>query len=612
MKNTARQIVAALTAGIFAMLVGACQKSPEQIFAKVARSVVVVLALDSSGETQAQGSGVVVGENEVATNCHVIDEAESIVVRQAADSGSDETYRMDARVLTRDDERDLCLLSVGELSEPPVAPVAKMGAAKDLTVGEEVFAVGAPEGLGLSLSRGIVSQLRSIYGKRAAPLVQTDAAISPGLSGGGLFNQDGELVGVATFKWQGEILNFAIPVEWVEYMREQVQAELKADKNPLECAENPDYECVIAVAQSIARSIDSDHMRAYALTRIATARAEVGDIDGALFIVRNIGSTYIRAQAMPRIAWVQAESGNIDGAFATARSIDDAEDRAQALAYIALAQAEAGNLQSARDTSLAALSAAQNIDYADDRTSVLTDIASTQAKAGDVDGAFATVQNINDANFRTGALRGIASARAEAGDVDGAFATAQSIDDANSRAWILRDIALAQAKAGDINDAFATVQSIDNEDARANALSAIAVAQAEAEDIDSAFATAQNIDDIKDRAGALRGIALAQAEAENVDGAFATVQNIDDADTRAWALSDIASAQAKKEDTDGALSTVQSIDHARARAEALLNIAAKTGDFRNAMKAAMRVDDNYGRVQALVAVAKHLAPREQD
>ena len=216
MKNAARWIIAALTAGIFAVSAApAWAKSAKEVFAEVARSVVVVLALDSSGETQAQGSGVVVGQNEVATNCHVIDEAKSVVVRQAADSGGGETYRMDARVLARDDERDLCLLFVGELSEPPAAPVAAMGAAKDLTVGEEMFAVGAPEGWELSLSRGVVSQLRGIHGKRVAPLVQTDAAISPGSSGGGLFNEEGELVGITTFKWKGESLNFAIPAEWI-------------------------------------------------------------------------------------------------------------------------------------------------------------------------------------------------------------------------------------------------------------------------------------------------------------------------------------------------------------------------------------------------------------
>ena len=281
MKNAAhRRIVAVLTAGIFALSAApAWAKSAKEVFAEVAGSVVVVLALDSSGETQAQGSGVVVGQNEVATNCHVIDEAKNVVVHQAADSGGGETYRMDARVLARGDERDLCLLFVDELSKPPAAPVATAGAAKELAVGEEVFAIGAPEGWELSMSRGIVSQLR---GKRAAPLVQTDAAISPGSSGGGLFNENAELVGITTFKWKGENLNFAVPAEWVGDLRENGRAELKASERRRECFANPDYECVIAAALSTARSIDYADWRTGALHGIAEAQAGSGDFRGAM------------------------------------------------------------------------------------------------------------------------------------------------------------------------------------------------------------------------------------------------------------------------------------------------------------------------------------------
>ena len=234
-----RRIVSALTAGMLVASAGpAGAKSAAEVFAEVAPSVVVVLALDDNGETIAQGSGVVVGKNEVATNCHVIEDANSVAVRQAADSGGGETYRMDSRILTRDGERDLCLLFVEDLSVPPAAPVAAMGAAKGLAVGEEVYAIGAPKGLELSISRGIVSQLRGIHGKRAAPLVQTDAAISPGSSGGGLFNADGELVGITTFKWKGESLNFAIPAEWVGELWERTAALVALRGTPSPRTEN--------------------------------------------------------------------------------------------------------------------------------------------------------------------------------------------------------------------------------------------------------------------------------------------------------------------------------------------------------------------------------------
>ena len=301
MKNAVhRRIVAVLTAGILAVsAASAWAKSAKEVFAEVAGSVVVVLALDSSGEKQAQGSGVVVGQNEVATNCHVIDKAESVVVRQAADSDGGQTYRMDARILTRDDGRDLCLLFVDELSKPPAAPVATAGAAKELTVGEEVFAIGAPEGLELSMSRGIVSQLR---GKRAAPLVQTDAAISPGSSGGGLFNENAELVGITTFKWKGENLNFAIPAEWIGDLQEKSREELAAAEKRRGCQANPNYECVIDAALSTARSIDYADWRTGALHGIALAQAGSGDFRDAMKSAIEIEDDHYRALALADIA----------------------------------------------------------------------------------------------------------------------------------------------------------------------------------------------------------------------------------------------------------------------------------------------------------------------
>ena len=116
-----------------------------------------------------QGSGVVVGEYEVVTNCHVLEKATNVAVRQAADWSGNESYRMTASMLVRNEDRDLCLLFVEELPVPPAATVVRVGAAKALAVGEEVYAVGAPAGLELSLSRGIVSQLRGSFGKRSAP-----------------------------------------------------------------------------------------------------------------------------------------------------------------------------------------------------------------------------------------------------------------------------------------------------------------------------------------------------------------------------------------------------------------------------------------------------------
>ncbi|MGH9440374.1 MAG: trypsin-like peptidase domain-containing protein, partial [Terriglobia bacterium] len=81
-----------------------------------------------------------------------------------------------------------------------------------LAVGEKVYAIGAPEGLELTISEGLISGLRDFDKER---VIQTSAAISPGSSGGGLFDAEGRLVGITTFYLKGgQSLNFALPAEW--------------------------------------------------------------------------------------------------------------------------------------------------------------------------------------------------------------------------------------------------------------------------------------------------------------------------------------------------------------------------------------------------------------
>ena len=190
------------------------------IFRQAAPSVVLVYALDSAGEEIAQGSGVVVGENYVATNCHVLEGARSVQVKQTE---TDETFAMSASRARTDEERDLCLLFVADLAKPPAAQPAQMAGARGLEIGAEVFAIGAPNGWELSFTRGIVSQLRDIDGE-SAPLIQTDAAITFGSSGGGLFDENGHLVGITTLSSKDGNFNFAMPAEWVAEMLEEKSA----------------------------------------------------------------------------------------------------------------------------------------------------------------------------------------------------------------------------------------------------------------------------------------------------------------------------------------------------------------------------------------------------
>ena len=187
------------------------------IFRQAAPSVVLVYALDSAGEEIAQGSGVIVGKNYVATNCHVLKSAWDIKVKQTE---SDKTFALRSLRAGTDKERDLCLLFVQDLSKSPAAQPARIAGARGLEIGATVFAIGAPNGLELSLTRGIVSQLRDIDGE-SVPQIQTDAAVTFGSSGGGLFDENGRLVGITTLGSISGNFNFAIPAEWVAEMLEE-------------------------------------------------------------------------------------------------------------------------------------------------------------------------------------------------------------------------------------------------------------------------------------------------------------------------------------------------------------------------------------------------------
>ncbi len=210
---TCQYVRAAIATGFVLALLAplAAANTPEQIFVQVSPSVVVVDILDAKGKSIGQGSGAVIGAGHVITNCHVAQKGKSLKVRQ-----SGKTYK--ATLQYADPDRDLCQLSVPDLQAPPVA----LGTAKKLRVGQRVYAIGAPQGLELTLSEGLISSLRPYEGSQ---YIQTSAAISPGSSGGGLFDDQGRLVGITTFYLtEGQSLNFALPVDWIGELPKRAQA----------------------------------------------------------------------------------------------------------------------------------------------------------------------------------------------------------------------------------------------------------------------------------------------------------------------------------------------------------------------------------------------------
>ncbi len=200
-----------LTGLLLFTLTASAASTPEQIFVQASPSVVVIDIFDAQGKSIGQGSGVVIDTGQVITNCHVAQKGKSLQVRQ-----SGKTFK--ATLQFADPDRDLCQLSVPNLQATPIT----LGTAKKLTVGQRVYAIGAPKGLGLTLSEGLVSSLRPYEGSQ---YIQTSAAISPGSSGGGLFDNQGRLIGITTFYLEeGQNLNFALPVDWISELPQRAQA----------------------------------------------------------------------------------------------------------------------------------------------------------------------------------------------------------------------------------------------------------------------------------------------------------------------------------------------------------------------------------------------------
>lgn len=161
-------------------------------------SVVRLTVLDAQGVASVQGSGVVVGTNLIATNWHVVKGAHAVTAN-FQNGRSEPVYGM----ASHDISRDLVILSANTAGVRPLLLASDTSA----QVGDPVVAVGSPEGLGGSISTGIVSALRYYNG---AKTIQTTAPISHGSSGGALLDIYGRVLGITSFfVSNGQNLNFA-------------------------------------------------------------------------------------------------------------------------------------------------------------------------------------------------------------------------------------------------------------------------------------------------------------------------------------------------------------------------------------------------------------------
>ena len=182
-------------------------------------AVATLYVYNSRGKLFGQGSGFLITSDGVGvTNFHVIADAYSADVKL----GDGRLYQL-LSVHAYDQAQDIAIFQVGRkasLGSEATKDLPYLSlSSEDVRIGDRITAVGSPEGLSNSVSDGLVSGIRSEDAER---FIQITAPISPGSSGGPVFNLNGEVVAITSFQFtKGQNLNFAIPIDEVSKISSQ-------------------------------------------------------------------------------------------------------------------------------------------------------------------------------------------------------------------------------------------------------------------------------------------------------------------------------------------------------------------------------------------------------
>lgn len=204
--NTLRPPAASLTTrdvkkAVNEVLASATPQPPwsEQVYQIIQPSLVLIQTREGTQNSQADyglGSGVVIDLNgDILTSLHVIQDATEIMLTFSDGSQSP------ARVVARQPEKDIAVVQA--VTPPKLLAPAVIGNPAAMRVGDEAYAVGNPFGLYSSMSAGVISGFDRTFQARGSPveltgMIQIDAAVNPGNSGGPLLNRYGQVIGIVT------------------------------------------------------------------------------------------------------------------------------------------------------------------------------------------------------------------------------------------------------------------------------------------------------------------------------------------------------------------------------------------------------------------------------
>ena len=242
--------IAWMVLGMCALAPQARALTPAEIAETATPSVVLIKVPDGLGT-----GFVVSADGRIVTNMHVIRGARHATVQTA--DGKDYT---DVELMGADELHDLAVLRIKARGIKPL-PLGDSASARP---GAHVVAIGHPLGLGNTVSDGLISAVREIAPQR--PMLQISAPISPGSSGGPLFNDSGEVIGISTLVISGgQNLNFAVPINAVKpLLALQKGIALAAYQSPNERRRHiPDHplalldDCPLAQLRTIVGDIDA-------------------------------------------------------------------------------------------------------------------------------------------------------------------------------------------------------------------------------------------------------------------------------------------------------------------------------------------------------------------
>lgn len=299
---------------------------------------------------QAYGTGFFVSnDGYILTNYHVVEGAQTVSVTLS------DRLELDAQIVGVDPHSDIAVLK----AQGDNFPVAQIAEDYNLKVGEPVLAIGSPFGFDYSASAGIVSAKSRSFGREAiVPFIQSDVALNPGNSGGPLFNQKGEVVGVNSRIFSGTGgymgLSFSIPIDVAMDIYRQIAQTGKVARAYLGIAAQD-------VDRNLAQAYGLDRPQGALLTRVLPdapadkAGLQMGDVvlelNGAPIVqAADLLNRIAKARPNDRFELVYIRDGSrlqASGNFADA-SLDDGEMQTPSPVRLGLNLKELTRLEASR------------------------------------------------------------------------------------------------------------------------------------------------------------------------------------------------------------------------------------------------------------------------